>query len=258
MNPFQLKNKIVLVTGGYGHLGEGIARSFLEAGAQVIVGGRDESRFKSVFSEIESSKVQFLNLDISDEKKIIKAAAELKKRFEGLDVLVNNAIASPHLDAKNKGSATDVWRRGILGNLETVQMVTEHFLPLLKVSKSANVINVSSMYGMVAPDFSIYQGTSPSPSYYGAAKAGVIQLTKYMASLYGAEGIRFNCVTPGPFPKPVNQSDKKFLAELKKRTLLGRMGTPPEIGAPCVFLASEAASYITGHNLVVDGGWTVR
>ena len=263
MKSFCLKGKFVLVTGGYGHLGEGICRAFLEAEARVIVGGRDEKKFKSVFADIIKNKsIGFVQLDISSEKAIKKTFKIFQKKFGQLDVLVNNAISSPHLnDARVGAQAAEVWREGLLGNLETVQNMTETFLPLLKKSKFPSVINISSMYGFVAPDFNIYKGSeapAPSPSYYGVAKAGVIQLTKYMASLYGAEGIRFNCVSPGPFPKVITKGRKKFAADLAQRTLLARLGKPSEVGGPCVFLASEAASYVTGHNLIVDGGWSVR
>ena len=263
MKSFCLKGKFVLVTGGYGHLGEGICRAFLAAEAKVIVGGRDEKKFKSVFSDLLKNKsLAFVDLDISSEDAIKKSFKLFQAKFGHLNVLVNNAISSPHLKSKGvKVQGADVWREGLLGNLETVQNVTETFLPLLKKSKFPSVINISSMYGFVAPDFDIYRGSkapAPSPSYYGVAKAGVIQLTKYMASLYGPEGIRFNCVSPGPFPKQVVKDNKKFADDLAQRTLLSRLGTPAEVGGPCVFLASEAASYITGHNLIVDGGWSVR
>ena len=114
------------------------------------------------------------------------------------------------------------------------------------------------MYGMVAPDFSVYS-ESPNflnPPNYGAAKAGVLQLTKYYASYLGKFNIQVNVVTPGPYPAEGTQQDKEFIKKLSTKTLLGRIGTPEDVAGVFVFLASEAAAFITGQNFIVDGGWT--
>jgi NAD(P)-dependent dehydrogenase (short-subunit alcohol dehydrogenase family) len=129
----------------------------------------------------------------------------------------------------------------------------------MKPRGSGAVVLYASMYGMVAPDPRLYRAPmTPNPIDYGAAKAALLQLTRYFAVHYGPAGLRFNCVTPGPFPNPgVQQSDPAFIAELARKTALGRIGRPGEIVGPTLFLLSDGASYVTGHSLVVDGGWTV-
>ena len=121
-----------------------------------------------------------------------------------------------------------------------------------------SIINIGSMYGVVAPDLTIYGDSGQdNPLYYGVAKAGVIHLTKYAASNLGAKNIRVNTVSPGPFPNPAKQPPGDFLSNLENKTLLRRIGFPHEVAGAVAFLASDAASYITGTNIVVDGGWTV-
>ncbi|MFT4848997.1 MAG: NAD(P)-dependent dehydrogenase (short-subunit alcohol dehydrogenase family), partial [Sediminicola sp.] len=128
------------------------------------------------------------------------------------------------------------------------------------LSNNASIANVSSMYGLVAPDFDAYENCPQflNPPHYGAAKAGVIQLSKYYASFLGKKGIRVNAVSPGPFPSSEVQKNDNFMKELSKRTLLNRIGLPHELAGVFVFLMSESSRFITGQNFVVDGGWTVR
>lgn len=259
MSLFSLKGRVALVTGGYGHLGRAMSEALAEAGAKVVVAGRSQEKMISAFGK-DNSAFQFLQMDISDRSSIESAVAKIKSDSGQLDILVNNAINSPHISNPQADEKT-AWREGLLGNLETVREVTEQFIPVLLKSKTGSVINVSSMYGLVAPDFRIYKGASQfskSPSYYGTAKAGLVQLTRYWASFYGDQGLRFNCLSPGPFPKESALKDLEFAEELKERTLLRKLGRPEELGGPCVFLASSASSYMTGQNLIIDGGWTVR
>ncbi|OGQ92729.1 MAG: hypothetical protein A2284_04455, partial [Deltaproteobacteria bacterium RIFOXYA12_FULL_61_11] len=137
-------------------------------------------------------------------------------------------------------------------------------LPGMREAGGGSIVNVASMYGKVAPDPSLYEGTEAySPVTYGCAKAALLALTRYLASYYGAQGIRCNAISPGPFPKSPSPEGEppwkgEFLERLAGRTALGRIGRPEELGGAVVFLLSSASSFITGHELVVDGGWTVR
>ena len=116
------------------------------------------------------------------------------------------------------------------------------------------------MYGMVAPQFEVYEDFPQflNPPHYGAAKAGIIQLTKYYASYLGAFNIKVNAVTPGPFPSNPVQTEKNFIQELEKKTCLNRVGRPEDLGGAFVFLAADASNFMTGQNLVIDGGWTIK
>lgn len=253
---FDLTGKVILVTGGYGHLGKAIVKALAFHSANVYVLGRNEGKFNELFSK-ENNTI-FRYLDVSSSKSISEAFDEVSKVEKRIDVLINNAFYSKG-QSPEKMSDED-FNYGLEGALASIFKCTREIIPYFKSQKRGKLINVSSMYGMVAPDFSVYD-ESPSflnPPHYGAAKAGVIQMTKYYASYLGKYGIQVNAITPGAFPSEAIQKDTGFIERLSEKTLLGRIGQPEDLGGAFVFLSSEAADYITGQNLVVDGGWTTR
>jgi len=152
------------------------------------------------------------------------------------------------------------WQIGIDGTLNSVFRCVREIIPYFKKNNSGKIINVSSMYGVVAPQFEVYDEFPQflNPPHYGAAKAGIIQLTKYYASYLGQFGINVNTVTPGPFPSIPVQKEIGFVEALKRKTCLDRIGNPEDLAGAFVFLASEASNYITGQNIIVDGGWTSK
>jgi gluconate 5-dehydrogenase len=252
---FDLKDRIVLLTGGYGHLGSAIANSLLFHNATVIILGRDQEKFGKTFGPDRIDRLHFLECDIASTESITKAFAKVAEQFAKIDVLINNAFYSK---GQSPETMTDEqWAYGVDGTLNSVFRCIRESIPYLKLSKG-KIINVSSMYGMVAPDFSIYNDFPQflNPPHYGAAKAGVIQLTKYYASYLGAHGICVNTVTPGPFPSKQVQYEEGFIENLKEKTMLKRIGQPEDLAGAFVFLASSMADFITGQNIVVDGGWT--
>ncbi len=249
-----LEGKRIVLTGANGHLGKAIAKGLIDAGAWLIAIVRDEKAFRqSVSIGIEAGEVHELDLSIKKEVDALFRALEKT----GIDGLVNNAFftASGGLDE----STIDLWRRGIEGTLVMPSYLMLKAIPLLTLTKGA-IVNISSMYGAVAPDPDNYVDAPEfdSPPHYGAAKAGLIQVTKYAASYLGKYGIRVNSVSPGPFPSDEVQKHRAFIEKLSKQVPLGRVGDPIEMVGPVVFLLSDAASFISGHNLVVDGGWTAR
>ncbi len=259
MNLFSLKNKTALVTGGNGHLGSAMAQGLISAGATVYVLGRDEKKFKTLFENEPLAK--WVECDLTSEVEIEKSAKKLENECQNLDILVNNALSAPHWTQKpdEKRSSLSLWNEAIQGGLSSSVALTQAVLPLLLKSKTgASIINIGSMYGLVSPDFKVYtEHQTPSPDYYGAAKAGLIQWTRYLACQLGPSGIRVNCVSPGPFPKKqVIQSDPVFAEKLAQKTPLNRLGQPEELAGILIYLASSASSYVTGQNISVDGGWT--
>ena len=146
--------------------------------------------------------------------------------------------------------------RSVDGSLGVVFRGTREVVPFMK-ERGGSIINYCSMYGLVAPDLRIY-GDNPQkqPPNYGAGKAGVAQFTRYAAGALAGYNIRVNAVTPGPFPNPANQSDAQFNEKLAQKTMLGRFGRSYEMAGPVLLLASDASSFMTGSNIVVDGGWT--
>jgi len=257
---FDLKDKVVLLTGGYGHLGKAIAESLLYHNATLYVLGREESKFKAAFQEtsVDKSKLHFVACDITLSENISAAFQQVFDREGRIDVLINNAFYSK---GQSPESMTDEdWNYGIDGTLSSVFRSIKGIIPFYKSAEKGKIINVSSMYGVVAPQFEIYEETPQflNPPHYGAAKAGVIQLTKYYASYLGQYGVQVNAVTPGPFPSAFVQESTGFVEALKAKTSLNAIGKPEDLAGAFVFLASDTSNFITGQNIVVDGGWTSK
>jgi NAD(P)-dependent dehydrogenase (short-subunit alcohol dehydrogenase family) len=253
--PFKLDGRVAFISGAAGHLGAAMTRALLDAGAHVILNGRNGERlaaFKAALADEGFARTSIAAFDMSD-------AAAVKAFFAGarqLDVLINNAITVSM--GTIESSTADDFARAYDSGVRAVFEAMRAAHPLLKKSKGASVINIASMYGTVSPDPAIYGDSGlNSPPVYGPAKAALIQLTRYMACHWGAEGIRVNAIAPGPFPREeLQRAQPAFVERLAAKAPLKRVGQAHEIGGAITFLASDAASYVTGAVLPVDGGWT--
>jgi gluconate 5-dehydrogenase len=257
---FDLSDKIILITGGYGYLGKAITESLVYHGATVYVLGRSQEKFNNTFDSNteKEGRLFFENCDISKTDSIKMALKKVYDSSGRIDVLINNAF---YLEGQNPYQMTDKeWNTGIDGTLSSVFRCIREVIPYFEKNKSSRVINVSSMYGVVAPDFSVYDNFEKflNPPHYGAAKAGVIQLTKYYASLLGEKNITVNCVTPGPYPSEEVQKSDSFIKKLADKTALKRIGEPKDLAGAFIFLSSDTSNYVTGQNIIVDGGWTIK
>ncbi len=244
------------MTGGYGHLGKAIVEAMIHHGANVYVLGRNEAKFQDSFGK--GSAAEFEHCDISSLDSIKLAFENIYQAHGRIDVLVNNAYYARSGPGEVFNSDDFVY--SLEGTLVSVFNCIESVAGYFKKQESGKIINVSSMFGFVPPKFDNY-AESPeflNPPQYGAAKAGVIQLTKYYAAYLGKYGVQVNCVSPGPFPSLEVQKDSTFVSNLSKSTLLGRIGQPEDLAGSFIFLSSAASDYITGQNLVVDGGWTTK
>lgn len=256
---FSLEGQVILITGGYGHLGRAIVMGLVDQGAKLVVLGRDEAAFHTAFVElIASSQVHFISCDVASTDSVEAAFAASHTAFGLPSVLINNAFYSRGNQPENL--TDEEFAFGLDGSLGSTYRCIRAVIPQLRERGSGKIINVASMYGVVAPDFEAYAATPQftNPPHYGAAKAGVIQLTRYFASYLGKENIQVNCVTPGAFPSQPVQAHTEFISELTQRIPLGRIGQPEDLQGAFVFLSSQASNFVTGHNLVVDGGWTIR
>jgi NAD(P)-dependent dehydrogenase (short-subunit alcohol dehydrogenase family) len=252
---FNLHGKNALITGGYGHLGKAMSHALHDAGANVVIGGKSKEKFGESFQK--EDRIHFLAMDLESERSMQQAFARLDGEYGGLDILINNAFYSQQFLPQSKDFSA--WEYSIEGILNSTLKCIELAVPYLKKSNSPRIVNIASMYGIQIPDFDLYTDYKAffNPPSYGVAKAGIIHLTKYYAKFLATDHILVNAISPGPFPSEKVQQEKGFIQELNKRSPMQRIGKPNELGGALVFLSSEASSYITGHNLVVDGGWTL-
>lgn len=255
MKLLSLSQKNILVTGGYGYLGKAICEGLAEAGANVVVLAKSEEKFNTAFSNSTfSDKIKFHPFDISDTTSIKTGFEKLQNQLGKIDVLINNAFYTKG-QSPEKMSDQD-WNFGIDGNLNATYRCIREIIPYLK-QNGGKIINVSSMYGMVSPDFTIYEDNDfLNPPHYGAAKAGVLQMTRYFACYLGKNNIQVNAITPGAFPSEEVQENTAFINDLKKKSPLKRIGQPEDLKGAFILLSSEASNFITGQNIVIDGGWT--
>lgn len=260
MNLFNLENKIAVVTGGYGHLGSGIVRALLKCNATVIVAGRNEEKFNITFTEEELSKLIFKKIDIMKSYSIDNFIKEVVIKYGGVDILVNNAYSIKGNSQENMND--EDWSYTFEGVLGSAYKMIKAVIPSMKERGNGKIINISSMYGIVSPDFKIYDGNECenflSPPHYGAAKAAMLQMTRYFAVLLGPFNIHVNSIAPGPFPNLLVQSTNPlFIEKLKRKNPLNKIGKPEDLDGVIALLSSSASNFITGQTIQVDGGWTI-
>ena len=262
MDIFSMAGKTVLFTGGTGNLGHVMVKALLEYGANVAVPARQD-RFDETFAPWrEKGRLAVVQADLTSSEETQAAFARTEELFGGLDVLVNCAAYGGGAGGKScefrlDKIPDDVWETGIDGTLGVVFRCTREAIPCFDRRGGGNIVNVASMYGLMAPDFAIYGDNIPwNPPTYGAGKAGVIQFTRYCAAALARRNIRVNCLTPGPFPNIGPKSDMAFIGRLRDKTMLKRTGKAEELNGALLLLCSDASSYMTGANIVVDGGMT--
>jgi NAD(P)-dependent dehydrogenase (short-subunit alcohol dehydrogenase family) len=260
---FSLENKTVVLTGASGYLGAAMARGLAGAGAELILQGRDVKRLKQCAEAAQNlgSRVHTIEADIATADGCAELIDFVADRIGHLDVLINNAYSG---EAATVASSTREQFESAYGLAVTTAFdLVQKALPLfergvVRSKQSASVINIATMYATVSPDPRIYGDSGQNnPPFYGAAKAGLLQLTRYLACHLAPQQIRVNAISPGPFPSGnLQESDPAFYQTLCSKTPMNRIGLADEIVGPVLFLASNAASYITGANIAVDGGWT--
>ena len=262
LSKFHLEGRVAFLSGATGHLGQSMAEALAGAGAHVILNARREQPLEILADKLIGLgySVSVACFDVIDEEAMRTQIAHIGKEHGRLDILVNNASSgrTGTIDSAAASDFDQLYRVNVIAAFQILQAS----IPLLKVSSTrtsggASVINIASMYGSVSPDPAIYGSSGANnPPYYGAAKAALIQLTRYAACHLASSGIRVNCISPGPFPAAQYlQRDVGFHERLNAKNPMHRTGEPHELQGPLLFLASDASSYVTGVN-PVDGGWT--
>lgn len=244
-----LKNKIIVVTGGLGLLGSAMVKHIRNEGGTAIC---------TDIACKDDLKNGQCRIDITDEVSVRAAASAIVKQFGKLDGWVNNAYPrSPAFRLPFEEQPQKDFELNLVSHLGGYALCARVSLAQMRLQGFGSLVNMGSIYGCVAPDPRLYEGMESiaSPTVYAAIKGGIIQMTRSLAALYGQYGIRVNAVSPGGIVDERKQ-DKAFIERYAHRVPLGRMGTPDDVAPAVVFLLSDAARYITGHNLLVDGGWT--
>lgn len=268
---FSLQGKVALLTGASGFLGRTFAQTLLENGADLVAIGRPAKLGKQQQLWTEKygpGRVHCYYVDMYDLDELAKTLDEIAERH-AVDVLINNA----HELAPSSGFNTpagsleqgtmDVWMRNLTAGVCWPALTVQKIGAGMKQRGRGSIVNISTMYSLVAPRPALYEGTTfLNPPAYSASKAAMSAFTRYVASFWGRYGIRANAILPGPFsntedagPNAVQEGDP-FIEKLKANTCLGRIGRAGELAGALLFLASDASSYVTGQNIVVDGGWT--
>ena len=263
MNPhtkelFDLTGKVAVVTGGAGWLGTAMTEALAQAGATVVIVDYNAKSVDRVVGQLKNDNLDVIGVvsDVMQDKPLRGCIDKVATDCGKLDVLVNSAYAGPtpeldqaSFDDYDKGMHNGPCAYGI-----AAQQAAKHMCK----SGGGVIINIGSMYGAVTGYPKVYENlTSPNSIVYQAGKAAIIHMTRYMAVYWAENNIRVNCISPGPFPHESVQQMLEFIQRLKKKIPLGRIGKSWELKGAVVFLASDASSYVTGQNILVDGGWTI-
>jgi len=263
---FDLSEKVAIVTGALGLIGKYHCKALAEAGAAVVVADLDKFKAEEFAFELGNDSIGG-ELDITSLASIKAAHDHIMKKYGQIDILVNNAAINDMFENPNteleqsmfENYPLEMWNKMIVTNLTGTFLCSQVFGKEMVKQGKGSIINIASTYGIVAPDQSLYKDENGNQIFYKSpaypvTKGGVIAFTKFLASYLGSKGVRVNTLSPGG----VENSQKEFfLKNYSDRTPLGRMAAPYDYKGAIVFLASDASAYMTGANLVVDGGWSV-
>jgi gluconate 5-dehydrogenase len=256
---FSLKDKAAIVTGAYGHLGSAISKALAAFDAHVVLVGRNEQRLKEFVNQNQSSfenRFEYFVCDVTHEEDFQKVVEKVVSKHGTIDILVNNAYVKQNEEFE--ALTKEAWNHALEHTLTHYFTCIKAVSPTMLRAKNGSIINIASIYGSLGTDQRIFMPLGKkSPIHYSVAKGGILQLTRYLATLWADKGIRVNAISPGHFPPKRPPERPDYMHELTKRIPMGRIGQPDDLAGAAVFLASDASSYITGQNIVVDGGWSV-
>jgi 2-deoxy-D-gluconate 3-dehydrogenase len=269
LEKFRLDGQVAVVTGGAGLLGKEFCRSLAEAGARVVMADFNEAVAIDAANVLKRDGLTVLPLgvDVTKPESVDNMVSRTLEKFGRLDVLVCSAALDPKFDSSHVGEQganafetypLTAWKEALDVNLTGMFLCAQAAVKPMLAQDHGVIINICSTYGLVGPDQRIYRRPGETrqafkPAFYSVTKAGVLGLTRYLATYYAGRNIRANCLTPGGV---FNQHDDVFVQNYSARTVLGRMAHKDEMSGALLYLASDASTYMTGSNLVVDGGWT--
>ena len=271
-NLFDLENKVIVITGGSGFLGSEFSFAFSDVGAIPVILDKNEKSLKILEKKFftKRRKGSFFLVDINNERKVNEIVSLIIKKYKKIDCLINAAALTMNDMIKSKNKVFEkfekydfeLWKKSLNGHLSGIFIVTKSVANYMLKRKRGSIVNIASDVGIISPDHRIYEPNKRykykgvdfnTPIAYSVAKSGIISMTRYLATYWAKKGIRVNCISPAGVYKKHN---KKFVEQLSQRIPLGRMAKPYELNGAIIYLCSNASSYVTGHNLVVDGGKT--
>lgn len=270
LNSFKLDGQVIIITGGAGLLGSEYAKAVAESGGIPVVADINIDEAEKVVKKITAetgSRALAIHVDVTDKDSVKTMAKKTLKQFGRIDGLVNNAGLDPKFESLKKNKHTnsfedfplELWNKSLGVDLTGMFLCAQAVAPSMLSAGKGSIINIASTYGLVGPDQRLYEKTGPKskasykPVTYSVGKSAVLGLTRYLATYFAGKNIRVNTLTPGGV---YNSHDEEFVSRYSSRTPLGRMAKKNEYNAALVFLLSDASSYMTGSNLVIDGGWT--
>lgn len=262
MSMFGLSGKVAVVTGGAGLYGASISEALCEAGATVLIASRNGERCEEEAGKLRQRgyRAEGMRLDLSDESSIGLFTTEAAERYGRIDVLVNNSVSRTGL-ADIEQTTSEGWTEAQRVNGLGLMLLTKAVVTMMRErGGGGTILNIASIQGVLGPHFPVYGETGMTSGIeYTYAKWGMVGMTKWLANYYGKYGIRVNCISPGGY-NPVGTDREiraeEFVRSYIERTPLGRMADDTDIKGAIVYLASDASKYVTGHNLIVDGGWS--
>ena len=265
MQLFSLSGKVAIVTGAAGLLGREHCIALSEAGASVVLADIDRDAAQAVERQLQGRHLS-VRLDVTDKASLERARDNVISACGAIDILVNNAATNDMFEKPELGPEQsrfevfplETWKKSLDVNVTGMYLASQIFGTVMAEKGVGSIINIASTYGMVGPDQSIYRDEAGKQQFYkGPAyptcKGAVLSFTRYLAAYWGERGVRVNSLSPGGVS---NGQDRFFVDNYASKTLLGRMANPHDYRGAIVFLASDASAYMTGANLVVDGGWT--
>ncbi|MCG6914637.1 SDR family oxidoreductase [bacterium BMS3Abin03] len=262
---FSLKNKVAVVTGALGLIGKNHCEALAEAGANVVVCDLDESKCTKFASDLKENSMG-VGTDITKKESVLKLKENILKEFKSIDILVNNAAINDMFEnpqaaaeqSKFENYPFNLWQKSLDVNVTGTFLCSQILGSVMAKKGKGSIINIASTYGITGPDQSLYLKPNGTQSFYKSAaypvtKGAVISFTRFLAAYWGNKGVRVNTLSPGGVE---NEQDEYFISNYSKKTPLGRMAKPTDYKGALIFLASDASDYMTGANLIVDGGWT--
>ncbi len=256
-----LKGRRALITGAVGGIGKQIAIAIAELGGDLVLIDKPGSKYDEMVATIQNIgrvKVESIDCDLEDGSARSELIRTLTRQDEPLNILINSAafVGTTELEGwvtDLENQSIETWRRALEVNLTAVFDLSKGLVSKLRKGGYGSIINVASIYGLNGPDYSLYEGTDMgNPAAYAASKGGLLQLTRWLSTTL-APGVRVNSISPGGVYR--NQP-KQFVERYEAKTPLGRMATEEDIKGAAIYLASDLSAYMTGQNLIVDGGWT--